>query len=209
MGLSIRNIRNITVANVIVLGITGCSSSPAPWTQVDDSPWGEKRAEEQQLAAEVAVTEEELNDPVLLADTDPALETESIVLEQPEETAAPELIAPVVVEDSAEAVAAEEPAAEVTPQTAEQDIMAMLGSNYAVQVYASKTSESIERFKASKGLDDLMTVKTDRSGEIIFVLVDIYPDRASANTAATELEIKAGSKPWVRSLAGLQKIVAQ
>ena len=67
----------------------------------------------------------------------------------------------------------------------------------------------MEKFKASKGLDDLTVVKTDRSGEIIYVLVDVYPDRTSANAAAAELEIKTGSKPWVRSLAGLQAIVAK
>ena len=51
-------------------------------------------------------------------------------------------------------------------------------------------------------------MKTDRSGSIVYVLVDIHPDRSSANAAAADLEMKTGSKPWVRSVAGLQKIVA-
>ncbi len=93
--------------------------------------------------------------------------------------------------------------------TSEQEIMAMPASNYAVQVYASKTDDSVEKFKSNKGLENLMTVKTDRSGAIVYVLVDVHPDRASANAAATDLEAKTGSKPWVRSVAGLQKIVAQ
>ena len=54
-----------------------------------------------------------------------------------------------------------------------------------------------------------MTVKTDRSGSIVYVLVDIHPDRASADAAAAELEVKTGSKPWVRSLGGLQAIAVQ
>ena len=113
-------------------------------------------------------------------------------MQEPEAAPAPEVIIPVVVEDE--------------PGT--QDIMAMLSSNYAVQVYAGKTQDSVEKFKASKDLTDLSVVKTDRDGSIVYVLVDIYPDRASADAAAAELEIKTGSKPWVRSLGGLQKIVA-
>jgi septal ring-binding cell division protein DamX len=85
----------------------------------------------------------------------------------------------------------------------------MPASNYAVQVYASKTAESVEKFKSSKGLENLMTVRTDRSGSIVYVLVDVHPDRSTANAAATQLEAATGSKPWVRSIAGLQKIVAQ
>ena len=82
----------------------------------------------------------------------------------------------------------------------------MLSSNYAVQVFAAKNIESIEKFKVNKYVSELTTVKTDRSGEIMYVLVDIYPDKASADAAAVELENKTGAKPWVRSLAGLQKI---
>ena len=52
-------------------------------------------------------------------------------------------------------------------------------------------------------------VKTDRSGSVVYVLVDVYNDRTSANAAAVDLEIKTGAKPWVRSVAGLQKIVAK
>jgi septal ring-binding cell division protein DamX len=176
--------RNMTI--ILILGVAGCSSTPAPWTQEDESPWGSKHeAEAQNVAAG-----ESLNDPVLLADTEP--EAEPIIMEEPEAAPAPEVIVPVVVEE----------------QPASDDIMAMLSTNYAVQVFAGNTPESVEKFKVSKDVGDLTTVKTDRSGKIVYVLVDIYPDRASANAAAVELEKKTGSKPWVRSLAGLQKIVA-
>ncbi|MBE9568161.1 MAG: hypothetical protein IMF14_05655 [Proteobacteria bacterium] len=190
----IKNIRTaagkIVVANMVVLGVAACSSSPAPWTQQDDSPWESKRvAEAQNVPSDEAVTDTSLNDPVLLADPEP----EPIVMQEPEAAPAPEVIIPVVVED-------------LTP---EQEIMAMSASNYAVQVYASKNTASIEKFKSNNDLNDLMTVKTDRSGSIVYVLVEIHPDRASANAAAVGLEAKTGSKPWVRSVAGLQKIVAQ
>ena len=189
MDITIKTIRGIAATNLIIIGLAGCSSTPAPWTQEDDSPWGAKRqAEAQSLPSDEAVTDASLNDPVLLADPEP----EPIVMQEPEAAPAPEVIVPVVVEDE--------------PGT--QDIMAMLSTNYAVQVFAGNTLDSVEKFKASKDLGDLTTVKTDRGGSIVYVLVDIYPDRTTANAAAAELEIKTGSKPWVRSLAGLQKIVA-
>ncbi len=190
MDITIKIIRGVAVTNLIFLGLVGCSSSPAPWTQADDSPWGDKHAAEtENLPSDDAVTSDtSLNDPVLLADPEP----EPILMEEPVAAPAPEVIMQVVVE-------------ELTP---EQEIMELPGESYAVQVYASNTAESIEKFKTSKNLAELKTVKTDRSGSIVYVLVDIYPDRRSANTAAADLEIKTGSKPWVRSVAGLQKIVA-
>jgi septal ring-binding cell division protein DamX len=189
MEITIQNIKRIGVTNLIILGLVACSSTPAPWTQEDESPWGAKREAEASAVSASTSSDTSLNDPVLLADPEP----EPIVMQEPEAAPAPEVIVPVVVED--------------TPAT--QDIMAMLSSNYAVQVFAAKNVESIDKFKTSKDVGDLMTVKTDRSGEIVYVLVDIYPDRASADAAAVELEKKTGSKPWVRSLAGLQKIATQ
>ena len=189
MEITIKTIRGIAVTNLIILGLAGCSSSPAPWTQADDDPWGSKHAnEEASIPSDDAVSDTSLNDPVLLADPEP----EPIMMQEPDAAPAPVVIAPVMV-----------------AQSAEEEIMNMPGTNYAIQVYASKTVESVDKFKTSKGLEGLMTVKTDRSGSIVYVLVDIHPDRASANAAAGDLEAKTGSKPWVRSVAGLQKIVAQ
>lgn len=193
MDITIKKIRDVALTNLIVLGLASCSSSPAPWTQADDSPWESKYAETESSAApEPVVSDTSYSDPVLLADPEPVSEPEPIMMQEPEMAPAPEVIA-VVVED----------------MTPEQEIMAMPSSNYAVQVYASKTAGSIEKFKSDKGLENLMSVKTDRAGSIVYVLVDVHPDRASANAAASELEIKTGSKPWVRSVAGLQKIVAE
>ena len=187
MEITIKTIRGIAVTNLIILGLAACSSSPAPWTQADDDPWGSKHASEaDSVQSDAAVSDTGYSDPVLLADPEP------IVMQEPE-AMAPEVIVPVMVED-------------LTP---EQEIMAMPASNYAVQVYASKTVESVEKFKSSKGLEHLMTVKTDRSGSIVYVLVDVHSDRSAANAAAGQLEATTGSKPWVRSIAGLQKIVAQ
>lgn len=192
MDVTIKTIRGVAFTNLIIFGLAACSSSPAPWAQVDDSPWGSKHTDQAQaIQSEQAVVDTSLNDPVLLAD--PAPEPERIVMMEPEAAAAPEVIMPVVVEEL----------------STEQGIMAMPASYYAVQVYAGKTIDSVENFKANNNFAELKTVKTDRSGSTVYVLVDIYPDRGTANAAAKDIEAKIGSKPWVRSIAGLQKIVAQ
>jgi septal ring-binding cell division protein DamX len=195
MDITIKKIRGIIVINLIIIGLAACSSTPAPWVQVEDSSLDTKQAdEEKNVPAEAVISDTSLNDPVLLADPEP----EPIIMEEPVAAPVPEMIVPVVLEED-----------KPEPQTPEQEIMALSGSSYAVQVYAGKTLESIEKFKNSNNLAELKSVKTDRSGSIVYVLVDIYPDRSSAQAAAADLEIKTGSKPWVRSVAGLQKIIAQ
>jgi len=52
-------------------------------------------------------------------------------------------------------------------------------------------------------------VKTDRDGSAIYVLVSVHDDRVSAEQAAADLEQKTGSKPWIRSMAGLQKVAVE
>ena len=193
MDITIKTVRGVTICSLFTLGLTACSSSPAPWTQADDSPWGAKHeAEANNLPSDEAISDTSLNDPVLLADPEP--EPAPIMMTEPEPPPAPEVIAPVVVQE------------ELTP---EQEVMAMSGAGYAVQVYAGKTADSVERFRNSKDLSGLTAVKTDRAGSIVYVLVDLHEDRASANAAAANLEVITGSKPWVRSIAGLQKIIAQ
>jgi len=195
MDKTIKTTCGVAITNLMILALAGCSSSPAPWTQVDDSPWGAKHAAEEKAILADAELATPLSDPVLLAE--PESVTTAVIIEEPvqmvEPEPEPEVIAPVVVEEL----------------SAEQEIMALAGTAYAVQVYASKTPESVERFKSNKNLTELKTVKTDRSGSIVYVLVDTFSDRSSAQKAAAELESKTGSKPWVRSVAGLQKIVAQ
>ena len=191
MDITIKNIRTLTLGSCLV-ALTACSSSPAPWTQED--PWSSKRAaEEESLPPDETVADTSLNDPVLLADETVVAEPEPIYMQEPEAEPAPEVIVEVVAEE----------------QTPEQTILSLPGSNYAVQVYASKTLSSIEKYKADNELNEYMIVKTDRNGEMVYVLVDVYPDRATARAAAADIEAKTGSKPWVRSVAGLQKIVAQ
>jgi len=190
MHITTKKIRTTAIVNILVIGLSACSSTPAPWAQTDDSPWTSKHEAEQPGIPAEKVDAESLKDPVLLADPDPM--TRSVVLEQPAAAPKPEVIVEPVIEE----------------KTPEQEILAMPASNYAVQVYAGKTIANMDKYKKEKGLEDLMSVRTDRNGHIFYVLVDIHPDRASAKQAAGYLQKKTGSKPWIRSVAGLQKIIS-
>ena len=67
----------------------------------------------------------------------------------------------------------------------------------------------MNRYKDSHSLYDLKAVKTQRSGQVMFVLVSLHDNRSDAKQAAAEIEQRTGSTPWVRSIAGLQKIAIE
>jgi septal ring-binding cell division protein DamX len=182
--ITIKQISGIIACNAMLLALAACSSSPAPWTRPDESPWSEKHA-----AAEQAVPADE----IIIDEPAPVLVAEPMAEPEPE---------PVMMTEP-------EPVPVAMPATPEDEIMAMDSKAYAVQVTAMNDIPSMNRYQARFGLEDLTVVKTDRNGSVIYVLLSLQPDRASANQAAAELEQKTGTKPWVRSIAGLQKIVVQ
>jgi len=185
--ITIKKIQAILIGNILFVGLTACSSEPAPWARPDESPWSEKHAAAEQGSAEEVVIVEE-----------------PLVIVEPEPMPDPYMIdEPVAV---VAAVAVPEP--EPVPLSAEERIMS-LDSGYAVQIFASSNMDSMDRYKARNGLEDMLAVKTDRDGSIFYVLVSTHPDRASANAVAAELEQKTGTKPWIRSIQGLQKVVYQ
>ena len=195
MGITTRAVCTGVLAGMAAIVLSACShSEPAPWKVADDSPWSAKREAEKERVDEGSSIDMTA-DPVLIAET----ESEPTALEPVEAT---ETI--VETEPVAEEVAVVAVEEKLTP---EQALLAMDSSAFAVQVYASNTEESMDRFRKDRGLEDLMVLKTDRDGKTVYVLVDIQPDRASAEQAAGFLAKKSGSKPWVRSVAGLQKIV--
>ena len=194
MNITIKTIRNIAISNLVILGLVACSSSPAPWTQVDDSPWGSKhKAEAENLSNDTT----SMSDPVLLGDAEPAVMVEAAMSEEVVEVQS-EVVTPAVVTES-----------QSISQSTEQELLSLPASDYAVQVYAATSINSVEKFKDAKAVYELKTVATNRSGSIMYVLVDVYSDRAAANAAATDLASRTGAKPWIRSLAGLQKIIVQ
>lgn len=191
-----------------ILVIASCGgSSPAPWSKPDESPWREVQQPSQEVAYQPTepTQPEQLPAPVSYQpDSSPAMEapemveaTSAMPMEEMGDSGMP---APEGIE--AEAMVVEASAADA--------VLAMPATSYAVQVYASSKEENAMKFIENNGLDDLKVVKTDRGNDVfMYVVVGLYDDRASAVDAATDLEVKLGSQPWVRSMPSLQKIVAQ
>ncbi|MBT8128761.1 MAG: hypothetical protein HKO86_00015 [Gammaproteobacteria bacterium] len=189
MKITIKNIQGILISSILLAGLTACSSEPAPWTRPDESPWTDKRASADTNLEDVAIIEEPI---MVVEDTEPMIDP--YMIDEPEPMA---VVAAVAV-----------PEPEPVPLSPEEQIMSM-DSGYAVQIFAASSMASMDKYKASNGLEDMLAVKTSRSGEIIYVLVSTHPDRASANMVAAELQQKTGTKPWIRSILGLQKVVYQ
>jgi len=194
--ISNRVLRTVFLVTAI-MALVACSNTPtsAPWKQADDSPWSSKRdSGNDNVYGNSTSTEAVASAPVLIAEK----EAESLKLE----SAPPAVIEPEPVTGTVVVAAAAE------NLSAEQQVLVMDSTAYAVQVYASTTEESMERFKNNKDMQGLMVVRTNRDDKMVYVLIDVHDNLAEAKQAAIYLEKKAGSKPWVRSIAGLQKIVA-
>jgi septal ring-binding cell division protein DamX len=191
--------RAALLTNLLVVGLAACSSTPAPWSRPDTSPWTEKH---NTASSTVPVDNTVTQSPELTAPPEalPAEEAPPAV-DETMPAAEPATVVPPPAEFKAKSV--------VSDINNEQRIMSLPGSYYAVQAYAAATLKSVEQFKAEHHLDSMMTVKTDRNGKTIYVLVETHPTRTAAEAASGEVRSAIGSKPWVRSVAGLQKVVKQ
>jgi len=213
MEITTKTIRTAVITSLLIAGLAACSTAPAPWAETNNSPWSAKHeAENSSVPSDTVVNDTTLDDHVLLSEPAAVTPVAPAAMEKsntttsgataPESATAAPVPAPVA---TAETTAVPSVAEKMTP---EQEVLAMSANSYAVQVYASNTITSMNKFKLDKGLDELKTIKTNRNGHIVYVLVDLQPDRVSARQAAKYLKEKTGTKPWIRSVAGLQKIIA-
>ena len=186
VNITIKKVQGVLICSTLLAGLSACSSEPAPWTRPDESPWSEKHATADATVEDVAIIEE----PYVVVEPEPM--QDPYLIEEPVA-----VVAEVVV-----------PEPEPVPLSAEEQIMSM-DSGYAVQIFASTNMASMDKYRINNGLDDMLAVKTDRDGSVVYVLVSPQSDRDSANMVASELEQKTGTKPWVRSILGLQKVVYQ
>lgn len=215
MRITTKTIRTAVITNLLIAGLAACSTAPAPWTETNNSPWSAKHeAEQSSVPSDTVVTDTTLDDHVLLSEPEAVTPVAPAAMEKSNTTTAGTTATDTTVTNTTAAPApvpvatAETTATPVAEKmTPEQKVLAMSANSYAVQVYASNTIKSMNKFKTDKGLDELKTVKTNRDGKVVYVLVDLQPDRASARQAAKYLKEKTGTKPWIRSVAGLQKII--
>ena len=192
-------IKAATISSVLVT-VTACGSSQAPWSKPDDSPWDKEHTH----AASSS------DDRLVVESTPPPIEhapIESVSIQQPGAAEPSRFVdEPDIDAPAPEAVEAE---VIVEEMSVTDRVMAMPAGSYAVQVYASSTDASVAKYQANNDLNELVALKTERGGVVYHVLVDLHDDRASADAAAAQLEQKLGSKTWVRSVAGLQDILVK
>jgi len=190
----------ISAFGIMLCGTLMSSQAYAAWG--NDSPWSKKHAEQKRQAA---LEEADLDKPAVehMAEPMPVVEE----LEPIPLAAEPEPVPDTMAPETVLAPMEPEPMEMATEIHDASDIMSLPGSHYAVQVYASVSTSSMDRYKASHGLEHLVAVKTERNGSPMYVLISLHDSRSSADEAASNLEQITGSKPWVRSLKGLQAIV--
>ena len=184
--MEIRKIQGIIISSLLIVGLTACSNS-SNWNQEDNSPWKTKRGDD---ASEEFVE--------LSVDEQPFAESEMI---EPERESMFET-EPVLSEPGMPEPIVEMPAEMGT------DIMSAPASAYVVQVYAGRKLRNVNKYKSAHGLDYMQVVKTDRGGDIMYVLVSLHDGLEAAKQASFDVEQRTGSKPWIRPVSGLQRIFA-
>ena len=199
--MKIRKMQGVIISSFCVIGLVGCSNSSS-WRQGDDSPWKSKRDSEITNASSEEFVEVGLDTEEIYTDQEPMLDLEIL---EPEVLAEPELESISDFENLE--VEAEEPVPVVA--TVANNIMGVSSTAYAVQVYAGRVEGNVKRYQSSHRLDDMLIVKTNRGGDIFYVLVGVYDDRTAAMQAVKDIEQSTGSKPWMRSVAGLQSIFVE
>ena len=177
------NARKISALSFVLCGLLTSGQAFSAWG--NDSPWSKKH---EALKQQAAIDEVVIDEPVI---------QEAIVyIDEP---------MPAFVELEPAALAIDttpsyEPPMQIVETSNDDTILSLPSSHYAVQVYASSSTDNMDKYKTTKGLEDLTAVKTDRGGSPVYVLISLHEDRSSANEAAVNLEQIIGSKPWVRSV---------
>lgn len=181
----------------VVVFLSACASEPSAWTK-SSSPWAQKRA----VKAEA-----------------PAAETYKAHLERPAEA---ELLEPVINQPVAnevelsyqtEAVTslATTPPEAVEPLEREPlslSLMDQPATYYTMQLMASVDMDRVLRFAEKNQISTRYVVPTVRDGVTWYVLLlDVYKDYSSAVSAREAIALQLKSKPWIRKVGSVQKIM--
>ena len=191
-------VKLLGVASIAVI-LSACSSTPekSEWGEKTASPWASggsiksgRDAYEEAQASDQAVT----GDAVAAGDQlayDPYAPAEPV-----QEMAAVVEETPVAAESAPAAMGAE------------QEIMNQPADYYTLQLMASVDIDRVYKFAEKNQLSVRYVVPTVRDGVIWHVLLlDIYPDLASAKIARDEMSGLLQTSPWVRTLGSVQKLM--
>lgn len=87
-------------------------------------------------------------------------------------------------------------------------ILEMPADYYTVQLMASVDIDRVYKFADQNQLSIKYIVPTYRDGLLWHVLLlDVYPDRASATEGKDEVEAKLRTQPWIRTVGSIQKLM--
>jgi len=186
----------------VILTLNACSSEPSPWTK-SESPWGQRKSVEAEAEAPAAETyKADLEMPV-----DNASEVELSYQAESVESPTPEVVVePEPVEEMPLAVVEEAAPQESSIQ--EGSIMDQPANFYTMQLMASVDIDRVIRFAEQNNISTQYVVATERDGVIWHVLLlDVYPDYASAVAARDDIAPTLKNQPWIRSVGSVQKLI--
>ena len=125
---------------------------------------------------------------------------EQSYLADPIETIAPETAAEVI-DNEVEEIAS-------TANSVDREILAMPITHYTVQLFATVDIDRVYKFAEQNQISTRYVVPTARDGIIWYVLLlDVYPDYATAKAAMQDISPSLKTQPWVRSIGSLQKFM--
>jgi septal ring-binding cell division protein DamX len=194
--INIKSLSAFGLAGVIAL-LSGCASEPSPWTK-QQSPWEQRR----QGSVEAPAADQYKQD-LAMEQTGGEVEL-SYQTEQVDAYVAPAEMEPMA-EESAMVM---EPEPIVEAGSAEQDIMNQPADYYTVQVIASVDVDRVYKFAEQNQLSIRYVVPTVRDGVTWHVLLlDVYPDYASAKLAMEEVAATISTQPWIRKVGSVQSLM--
>jgi len=99
-------------------------------------------------------------------------------------------------------------ASDTEASSAEQEILAMPGTDFTVQLFASVDIDRVYKFAEQNQISVQYVVPTVRDEVVWYVLLlDIYPDYSTAKASMDEVSPSLTTQPWVRSLGSVQKLI--
>lgn len=90
----------------------------------------------------------------------------------------------------------------------ENQILSMPANHFTVQLFASVDIDRVYRFAKQNQLSVQYVVPTVRDDIVWYILLlDVYPDYASAKASMEDVSPSLTTQPWVRSVGSVQKLM--
>jgi len=192
----------LSVAGIFIT-LSSCAVSPSSWEK-KSSPWDQRRSAAQNTAVPAAEKDEQE-----IAEVDQSsneIESDYQSEQVDNSVSEPEAVETESVE--AESVEVESVEAEPESMSTEEEVLNLPAEYYTVQLMASVDVDRLHKFAEKNQISVRYIVRTVRDGITWHVLLlDVYPDRASAKIGLDEIVDSVQTQPWLRSLGSIQKLM--